>query len=217
MPFFEKTFECKICDHTFKELRIRKSRQRVSKVDKDFAMHCIGPNPVHYIVSVCPSCGFSFTPGFTYLPKDDLQQLKLLLVPSKEDFSGERTHNLAVLSFQRAIWCANLKKEKENTKAGLYLHLAWTHRFAGEEKEEKINLMNALYHYIKVYEVEEITEEAKVMYLIGELHRRLGNDNEAIRWFSEMIGRHKKQSPQLAKMARERWQFIRELAYENQN
>ena len=71
-----------------------------------------------------------------------------------------------------------------------------------------------MHHYIKVYEVEEITEEAKVMYLIGELHRRLGNDNEALRWFTEMIGRHKKKSPQLVKMARERWQFIRELARE---
>ncbi|MFY9113718.1 MAG: DUF2225 domain-containing protein [Dethiobacteria bacterium] len=212
--FFKKTFACPICQNKFREFRIKKSRQRVIRVDTDFATHCDGPNPIHYAVSVCPVCGYSFTKNFTSPSSETVRHLKSVLLPAEKDFSAERTHELAVYSFQRAIICSFINQEKEVIKGGLFLQLAWTHRFAGEEDDEKINLGNALYYYTEAFETDRnLTHQLpQMMYLIGELHMRLDNDREAIRWFGQLISNYKDQSPQYAKMARERWQEIRGIA-----
>ncbi len=213
--FFEKNFQCLLCDTKFKELRVKRSRLKVKKVDTDFANHTEGPNTIHYTVSVCPSCGFSFTPQFAS-PSERLRNaLKKIMVPPSEDLSGKRTHEQVVYSFQRALCCSYLTFQKYNVKAALFLQLAWVHRFAEEEDDELFNLENALDNFVMLYEEDtEIEQVARTMYLVGELNRRLGNEREAVKWFSMLINNHKNKSPQLAKVARERWQEIREVKEE---
>lgn len=210
--FFNKTFTCSICDEKFKEYRIKKSRERVIKVDTDFATHTSGPNPLYYAVSVCPHCGYSFTSSFTAPSTKTRAELQACLHPSPEDFSKERNLELAILSFQRAIWCATLNREKHQLLAALYLHLAWMYRFAGDETAEKVELKSALRHYLEAYQTDRrITNIAQVAYLIGEIHRRLDEDTEAVKWFHRVVHEYGAASPPLAKMARERWQEIREI------
>ncbi len=209
--FFRKTFVCPICRNKFREYRIKKSRQRIIKVDTDFATHCDGPNPIYYTVSVCPVCGYSSTKNFTMPSSATHRKLRSVLLPSGEDFSGERTPELAILSFQRAIVCSVLNRERAVIRAGLYLQLAWTHRFADEEDEERINLENALKYYVEAYETDrDLTHQVpRMVYLIGELHMRLGRGREAIRWFDLLTTQYKDTAPHYVRMARERWQDFR--------
>ena len=48
------------------------------------------------------------------------------------------------------------------------------------------------------------------MYLIGELNRRLGNYNDAVRWFARVINDKSIEDAGMIRASREMWQAIRE-------
>jgi uncharacterized protein (DUF2225 family) len=53
--------------------------------------------------------------------------------------------------------------------------------------------------------------EIKLTYLIGELHRQLGDYNQALRYFSRVVEHPMKASePQMVRTARDQWQMMRE-------
>ncbi len=209
--FYEKNFNCEVCEFNFKEYRLRKSQQRVIRVDSDFATHTNGPNPLFYTVSVCPICGYSITPSFSSSSTKTIPVLQKTLLPSPEDFSKERSLELAIISFQRAIWCAFLNREKPRIIAGLYMHLAWMYRFGNDEESEKMNMRNALDLYIEAYQTDRrIPNMGQVAYLIGELYHRLGEEKKAVQWFSRVISEFSSTSPKMAKMARNMWQEVKE-------
>jgi lipopolysaccharide biosynthesis regulator YciM len=53
------------------------------------------------------------------------------------------------------------------------------------------------------------------MYIIGELHRRLGNNDEAIKWFSRLIGSpDARRNQSLMNMTRDQFQLVKDLQKE---
>lgn len=52
--------------------------------------------------------------------------------------------------------------------------------------------------------------DAKLMYLIGELHRRLDEPREAVRWFSRVVQDPSIMDAAMIQASRRQWQFIRE-------
>ncbi|RYD01874.1 hypothetical protein N752_27505 [Desulforamulus aquiferis] len=57
----------------------------------------------------------------------------------------------------------------------------------------------------------ELKKELRMIYLLGELSHRMGNEREAIQWLQTVIS-HKevKRYPIFERMARSLWQDIRE-------
>ncbi len=208
--YFQKTFTCGLCQKEFRELRVKKNHQRASKIDTDFATYTNGPNPLYYIVSVCPFCGYSFTPQFTAPGAATQKKLLKIIKASPVDFSEKRNIEQVIVAIQRAIMCAYLNTEKDIVLAGLYHNLAWIYRYMGSP-EETIHLKKALEHYTAAFANDRgLAHEDRVLYLIGELNARLGNANEAVRWFGRVINESKTAHPQIIKMARSRWQDLRE-------
>ncbi len=84
-------------------------------------------------------------------------------------------------------------------------------RYEANHNDEKRFLRFALQAYIRVYEVEGVElNNAKLMYLIGELNRRIGEWNDAVRWFSRVVNDKKIVDAAMIRASREQWQLIRE-------
>ncbi len=201
-----KDLTCRLCDKQFSSLAVRKSKQAVISAEGDFQQVYERETPYFYYVFVCPHCGYAYLESFKEEPPLYMRES---LKPLPDIFSGQRDPATAEQAFKRALECATEQNEEDAVLASLYLQMAWIARLQGDEEKEKTNMEQALAHYIKVYEMSEQEDISKVMYLIGELSRRLGKEKEAVQWFSRVIN-DKKSSPAMRNRARKAWQTARE-------
>lgn len=213
-PLFQVTLECPNCENSFQTSRVRPSFKKAASTDSDFCTHYHGVNPNFYIVRVCPHCGFSSTEHFSKEMTDQQKKHFYAKISSQwveKDFGGERSLEDALQACKLALISAQIKEEKERIVAGILHHIAWLYRISGQEKLEMKFLGFALDSYIKVYEEEGIQlNNAKLMYLLGELHRRLKNYNEAVKWFSRLVNDKKIMDAAMIRASREQWALTRE-------
>ncbi len=206
--FFTKQLSCKLCESEFEALVARKSKQPVLKADSDFCTHYEREIPFYYNIFVCPRCSYAFLESFKK-PTDQIQEkLKNNLKPLEGDFSGRRDHDLAEKAFLQVIEVAKLQREGDTVLASLYLQLAWIYRFRGDEESEKAMLEEALNYYADVYEKSDLEDVSKVLFLLGELNRRLGRAKEAVFWFSK-VANDEACSEAMRHRARQAWQGLR--------
>ena len=104
--------------------------------------------------------------------------------------------------------------------AGILLRIAWLYRYQNDNEKEKEFLALALQNYLEAFQhsgsYDNELDVITVMYLIAELNRRLGDYNEARKWFSKIISnKQAKQNPHILEMAREQIQLIKE-EYKNE-
>ncbi len=217
-PFYEKEETCLYCQHRFVTTKVRSRFVRIEKVHSDFFQEYKDPeiNPYLYEVAVCPKCGFAFSDQFeAKLTPNIRERIAQALKGWKEqDFGGRRDLDIAIRAYKLGILSATLKKEKHVVIAGLCLRLAWLFRMKNDEQEEKRFLSEALNQYKKSYEradyIATPMTDIRILYMIGELSRRVGNIDEAIRYFSLVIQHKDKESEQkIVEMAREQWYLIR--------
>lgn len=122
-----------------------------------------------------------------------------------------RSAKQAMASYKLALLSAQAIGEKDRVIAGILHHIAWLFRYEENHNDEKRFLQFALQAYIRVYEVEGVAlNNAKLMYLIGELNRRIGEWNDAVRWFSRVVNDKKIVDAAIIRASREQWQLIRE-------
>lgn len=207
---FLKNLKCLACKGDFQSSKVRRSKYSVVKVDTDFCTFYKGENPMFYNSFICPHCGYGFTENFK-TPGDKVREnIQSHISPFTLDFSGRRNLDLAVLANKRAVECAELQDEKDIMKASLYLQIAWFFRIEEDEDAEKIYLEEARRYYDIAFEKDtSISDVGRVLYLLGELNRRLGNDKEAIFYLGRVINDKSINDPGIIRMARERWQDIR--------
>ncbi|WP_424767127.1 DUF2225 domain-containing protein [Paenibacillus sp. sgz302251] len=214
-PLYQSKIECTCCEQIFMTSRVRPSFKRAIKTDADFCGYYKAEvNPDFYVVRVCPNCGFASTEnGLERL--NDLQKKQYMEKIGShwknQDFSSERSAQQAMASYKLALLSAQAVGEKDRVIAGILHHIAWLYRYEANHHEEKRFLRFALQAYVRVYESEGVSlNNAKLMYLIGELNRRIGEENEAVRWFSRVVNDKKIVDASMIRACREQWQFIRE-------
>ncbi len=208
---FSKTIDCYMCNTTFKTSKVKKRKQIPIQTDSDFCTYYSEENPIYYLVNVCPNCGYSFTESFKK-PKKDLRE-DLPPLP-EEDYSGVRDETLALEAYRRAIQCAKVQKSNSEVLAGLYLHMSWVYRIGGYQDEELWAMQQALDYYEDAFWHSDTGNYDMILYLLGELNRRLGNLNEALFYFQRVATDRSVSNPNLIRKAREMWQHLRE---ENQS
>jgi uncharacterized protein len=103
-----------------------------------------------------------------------------------------------------------------SVKAGLYLRLAWLYRFEGDADEQRF-LQRAVDEYEQSYihsdyaQGDKDMSEVRVLYLIGELMRRVGQYDKAIRYFSKVLEfRNRTIETGILQMAQDQWAQARE-------
>lgn len=213
-PLFMIKVDCTCCEQTFQTSRVRPSFRKPVRTDSDFCIHYKSFNPDYYVVRVCPFCGFAFTENFSERMTSKHKQLyyeKLGKNWNALDLTGERDWNAAVQSYKLALLCAQIKEEKDRVIAGMLHHIAWLYRYKGDTEQEKRFLEFALEAYVKVFETEGAdVNNARLMYLIGEIHRRLGDYRKAVLWFGKVINDKKIMDSAMIRACREQWALIRE-------
>jgi uncharacterized protein (DUF2225 family) len=213
-PLYDINVKCTYCEHSFQTSRVRPSFKKAKGTDTDFCVHYKEINPDFYVVRICPFCGFASTENFsdkmTSAQKADFEQ-KVARNWTMKEYGKERTWDDALQTYKLALVCAQIKDEKVRVIAGILHHLAWLYRYKEDWEQEKRFLGFALDAYVSVYETEGISlNNAKLMYLMGELNRRLSNFNEAVMWFGRIINDRKIVDAAMIKASRDMWALTRE-------
>ncbi|WP_028612172.1 DUF2225 domain-containing protein [Paenibacillus harenae] len=214
-PLYQSKMQCICCEAVYTTSRVRPSFKRATKTDTDFCgYYKADVNPDYYVVRVCPNCGYASTENGMERLNDHQKKQYLDTIGSrwqKQDYGGRRSGQDALACYKLALLSAQTIGEKDRVVAGILHHIAWLYRYESNQNEEKRFLRFALQAYIRVYEAEGVElNNAKLMYLMGELNRRIGELNEAVRWFSRIVNDKKIMDAAMIRASREQWQFIRE-------
>lgn len=213
-PLYQISVECLCCKSEFKTSKVRTSFRVSSRKDTDFCVHYknVDVNPEYYSVRVCPICGFSSTKNFSSTLKEKkMAEFKKEVSDGWKfkEFSRERTIDDALAAYKLALISAQIFEEKESVIANILHRIAWLYRYKKDEEQEKRFLKHALDSYKIVYERESV-DIARLMYLIGEISRRLKNYSDAITWFSRVVYDKKINDSTIIKMSREQWAATRD-------
>ncbi len=213
-PLFQIKVTCICCEQSFQTSRVRPSLKKAVKTDTDFCSYFKTVNPDYYVVRVCPYCGFASTENFTERINEKQKTAYYEKVGShwkNRDYGGERGSQDAMECYKLSLLTAQSIGEKDRVIAALLHHIAWLYRYEGQREQENRFLQFALDAYVRVYETESGSiSGARLMYLIGELNKRLGNNHEAVRWFGRVIQDKKIVDAAMIRASREQWQSIRE-------
>lgn len=219
---YDKNCRCRHCEATFTTKRIRSGTLTMVKRDSDFYTTFTEQslNPIYYTVSVCPQCGFAFTDQF----RDKLAPWQKQVVDEQisakwtpKDFGHIRALGEAIVSYKLAIYAAELTDQPHAVKAGLYLRLAWLYR-SQENTDEEIRFIDmAVDEYEQSYihtdylRSDKEMSEVRLLYLIGELYRRLEKFDLAIKYFGKALAfRNHTIESGIIRMAQDQWQVARE-------
>ncbi|MUT68036.1 DUF2225 domain-containing protein [Paenibacillus sp. NEAU-GSW1] len=214
-PLYQTNVNCICCEMPFSTSRVRPSFKKAISTDTDFCGHYKnGVNPDYYVVRVCPACGFASTENGMQRLTENQKKLYFDKVGVKwttRDYGGERELPQALACYKLALLTAQVTGEKDRVVAGILHHIAWLYRYEGNQEEEKRFLRFALNSYIKVYETEgEDLNNVRLMYMLGELNNRIGERNEAVKWFSRIVNDKRIMDAAMIRASREQWQAIRE-------
>jgi len=213
-PLFQIKIQCICCEENYQTSRVRPSLKRAVKTDSDFCSYYKSVNPDYYVVRVCPFCGFASTENSAERLNDKQRSDYYVKIGSQwkyRDYGGERTAAEAMECYKLALVTAQAIEEKDRVIAALLHHIAWLYRYEGLKEQEDRFLRFAMDAYVRVYETErDSLSNARLLYLIGELNKRLVNYNEAVRWFGRVIHDKKITDGSMIRAAREQWQLIRE-------
>lgn len=213
-PLYLITVQCACCEASFKTSRVRPSLKRAIRSDSDFCSYFKTVNPDYYVVRVCPYCGYASTENFAdklNVKQKEAYYEKIGNHWAAKDYGEERTEQEAMECYKLSLLTAQTVGESIRVIAGLLHHIAWLYRYQGNKEQENRFLAYALDAYIKVFETErDSLSNARLMYLIGELNRRLKNYHEAVRWFGRVINDKKIMDAGMIRASREMWQAVRE-------
>lgn len=217
--FYDKNIKCEVCESNYTSKKIRSRYIRSEKVHSDFFTEYRGEvNPYLYEVFVCPICGYAFTENFSdYFPPGTKEEIYTQISSSwkHRDYGGMRTIEEAIQTYKLGILSGTIKKEKNIVVAGLSMRLGWLYRMIENIDQEARFLRLSLSYYEKAYEASDHIgtqmSDMRLLYLIGELHRRVGDREKAVQYFSRVIShRNKAIETKLVEMAREQWYLMRE-------
>jgi uncharacterized protein (DUF2225 family) len=218
---YEKTIECPVCGNSFQVNVVKQKAYIVESRDSDFCVHYKEINPLLYDVWICQLCGYAAQKNtFSDITFKRGKLIKDFITPKWVARETEKIidYKKAISRFKLALISAQISKAKASEVAGICLKIAWTYRFMEQTENEIHFLQNALEKYLEAYAKErfpyENMDEPTVTYLIGELHRRTGNPEEAATWMSKVIN-SRAGSERIQKLAREQWQLIKEELKKN--
>jgi uncharacterized protein (DUF2225 family) len=120
----------------------------------------------------------------------------------------------AIETHQMALLNAVTIQAKDSDKAMICLKLSWLYRIKNDEQREKKFQQHAQLGFTKALESERFPvfglDETSLEYLIGEIYRRLGDNSNALLWFSKVLSSREAKS-KIKDMARNQKDAINKL------
>lgn len=215
---YDKKVKCPVCSVDFTSKKVKISKLRAEKRHSDLFVHYKGENPVKYSVYICPVCGYSALGEKYDKVSDDVLTILRDKITSKwkeREYGGYRSVDEAITCYKLALYCGEVLSYKKLYLGGICLRIAWLYRLKDDNENEQKFLKFTHDLYNSVYSNESMNDstmdEITLLYLIGEISRRIGNKNQAISWFSQVISHPLIESnPNIKKLAREQWGSVRD-------
>ena len=191
---FFKDILCPGCEKKFKTFSVKVNIPRVKSRDSDLFIRYLVENPYFYEVWICPTCGYSaLKVDFQNIRKHQIELVKSKITPKwvNREYPIPFNEKVAIERYKLALLNSVIIERKESTKAMICLKIAWMYRLLSDETNEKIYLNQALLSFNDTYINEKLPvyglDKFSIMFLIGEINRRIGEEETALRWFSEVI------------------------------
>lgn len=219
---YKKTVDCPVCGSKVEVLLVKSSSLRTKGRDSDFYVEYEPINPYFYDVWLCNICGYaSMKSDFEEVKSFQIEKIKNEITTKwhikkyGNIYSAEEAivrHKLALLNYV-------VVGAKESKKAMACLKIAWLYRTIKDEENEVLYIKKALEIFKEAYSVEDFPicgmDRFTTMYLIGELHRRAGNYDDALKQFSYVMT-SKEAKKKIKEMAYDQKELIREMIKENE-
>lgn len=214
---YSKELVCPVCRKKFNATKVKIKACKVDKRDTDFCVFYEGINPIFYDAWVCENCGYAAQADkFPDIPAREAEILLKKIAPKwkKRSFEGERTVEAAIEAFKLVLLSHQIRGAKASELAKVCMRIAWLYRMKADARELDF-IKFALKYYTETYEKERFPadklDENTCMYMIGELNRRAGNYEEAVKWLSRLISSpDARRNPALIETARDQFQLVKE-------
>ena len=191
---YDKELVCPVCNRKTKLKFVKSSVIRLEKKDSDFMTYYRGINPMFYEVLFCNECGYAnLGDNFNKISERSIESIykNISLVWKKTNFPEEYDIDIAIQLHKLALLNAVVKEDKSSVKALICLKLSWLYRLSGDNENEKRFQEQTLQGFLDAYNDESFPiaglDQFSLPYLIGELYRRLGEEDKALRYFSDVI------------------------------
>ena len=206
---FDKTVTCPVCNSTFKTPCVKAKTSRIDSRDSDFFIRYTPKvNPYFYDVWMCNSCGYTaLKSDFEKIRNFRKELVKSNITPkwTPKNYPDVFNEKIAIERYKLALLNAMLTSSHESTKAMISLKIAWMFRLLNDNDSEMSFLKQSVQGFINTYEYEILPcyglQMDSLTYLIGELYRRIGEDDKALIWLSKAIV-HTNSSIKIKDMAR---------------
>jgi len=199
--FYETQEKCPVCanDVTISHL----TSTNYFGQHSDFHRMTMGFSPLPLLMNTCPQCGYSGSDKAFAEPEAMSSHFKQQIIEKlqpiviSQPLTAGRRYELFALQEE-------LRGASAYEMADYYLRASWAARDEGDMNEPNYQRHAATF-FQKALENSELNEadEGIVTYMIGELHRRLGDTDTATHWFTRVIDRAKHDPS---------WQRLAELA-----
>ena len=207
---FDKSYNCPICDHSFKTKTVRAGKARMIGSDSDLRPRYEVIDVIKYDTVVCPRCGYSaLVRYFKFMTSIQAKLIKAQICANyrSHDYSGDiYTYDEARERYKLVLANAIVKKAKPSEKAYICLKSAWLLRGMVEnlemdvsyvkkkltyQKEEEEYLRNAYEGFLTARSTEPFPmcgmDESTVDYLLAALATRFLDVNVASKMISELL------------------------------
>lgn len=219
---YEREIICPVCKSKIKVLATKTSAARMVSKDSDFYIRYAVVNPYFYDVWLCNSCGYTAMKKDFEIIKDFQREKVIKEITSKwrgKEYPDIYTADIAIERYKLSLLNSIVIEAKTSRKAMTCLKTAWMYREIKDEANEQLFLKQALEGFSTAYMSEDFPmygmDRFTTMYLIGELNRRVGNNDEAMQWFSKVIT-DSASSQKLKDMARDQKDLIKEIENEKE-
>jgi uncharacterized protein (DUF2225 family) len=191
---FDKQAVCPVCGSHFKAKTVKSKSPRINSKDSDFFIKYSVVNPYFYDVIICNSCGYAAMKSDFEKIKSHKKELVLSNVTPKwkpREYPAILDEKIAIERYKLALLNAVLIGLPDSTKGMISLKIAWMYRLLNNDEQENLFLKQALDGFNTAY-INELfpiygLQRDSLMYLLGELNRKLGNYQDALLWFSKTI------------------------------
>lgn len=180
---------CSCCLEKF-ETRMCVSSNSFGPLSTDLYQRAAGEQPLHSEIHTCPHCGYTASsrdfatstprvdPRIRQFVKDQLTPL----VHKEKSWSASRKYELRAMIEEHI-------GAPPHVLAHLYLRAAWCCNDDGLNEEEMRHRRLAIEWFKRALEEGTIEQEIvpQIIYLIGELYRRVGEAEQAGKWFDRTL------------------------------
>ncbi|MDD3224200.1 MAG: DUF2225 domain-containing protein [Clostridium sp.] len=194
---YDKTVLCPVCRNKFKARALKKFSYRIVDKSSDFFINYSAEklNPYFYDVWLCNSCGYTTMKTDFEKIRASKKELVIKNISSKwrpKDYPNVYDENIAIERFKLALLTYTIIGAPNYMKAMNCLKIAWVYRILKDNENEVSYMEKALAGFNEAYIKEDFPmygmDRFTLMYLIGELSRRLNKEDESLIWFSNVLG-----------------------------